>query len=239
MSKILGKNVLVYFLLPESPPQFQPAGCSRNCVLTTNTVIAPVSTVGSGIWSEFKGLSMNWTISIDGLATFDENLGLVELRAKQFSLQTVYVTFQEYINSSRQINYSGYAVIQSVASTGSYTDVETYSIQLQGTGQLYVADGIIYGNPPTGFEITAVHPNTPGPGEVTLDFAWIEAVPPPENYRLEALDTTIDFLSGWDGSGTTTSLQLNDAHSYEFRIKSAYFSYQAFSEYSPTVLTWP
>jgi predicted secreted protein len=133
MSKIAGKDVILYIVVSASPEVLQAIGCSRTCVLTTNAVTAGVSTVGSGIYSEFKALSINWTASIDGLATFGENMTLAALRAYQFALQPVAIVYTE-----GSTDYTGYGIITSVVSTGNYNDVENYSVQIQGTGELQI-----------------------------------------------------------------------------------------------------
>jgi predicted secreted protein len=132
MSKIAGKDVLLFIAISASPEVLQGIGCSRTCTLTTNTVTAGVSTLGSGIYSEFKALSINWTVSVDGLATFGENMDMATLREYQFALQPVVIVFTD----STAAQYRGYGIITSAVNTGNYNDVETYSVQIQGTGEL-------------------------------------------------------------------------------------------------------
>ena len=132
MSKIPGNTVFLYLAISASPEVLQIIGCSRTCTLTTNAVTAGVSTVGSGIYSEFKALSINWTMNVDGLATEGENMDLATLRGYQFALQPILAVFAEGTSQESR----GYGIITSVANTGSYNDVETYSMQLQGTGEL-------------------------------------------------------------------------------------------------------
>ncbi len=142
MSKIAGRDVILYIVTSASPETLEAIGCSRTCTLTTNAVTAGVSTIGSGIYSEFKAMSINWTVSVDGLATFDENMSIFTLRGYQFALTPILIDFKES-TADEEVDYRGYAVITSVVSIGSYNDVETYSVQMQGTGELLINETIV------------------------------------------------------------------------------------------------
>ncbi len=231
MSKIAGKDVILYIVTSASPEVLTPIGCSRTCTLTTNAVTGGVSTNNSGIYSEFKALSINWTVSVDGLATFGENMDIKTLRAYQFALQPILINFKES-NVNTSVEYFGYAIITSVTATGNYNDVETYSVQMQGTGSI----GNIYGNYPGSFHTAAIHSDTPIVGETTIDLAWTAAYPPPDSYTIRVVDdttSTTTFITGI--TGTTQSIILISADSYSFNIKSIYFGGSAESDYSPTV----
>ncbi len=231
MSKIAGRDVILYIVTNASPETLEAIGCSRTCTLTTNAVTAGVSTIGSGIYSEFKALSINWTVSVDGLATFGDNMTIKTLRDYQLTLQPLFIMFKESTADTEQ-EYFGYAIITSITSTGNYNDVETYSVQMQGTGSI----GNLYGNYPGNFHTAAVHSDTPGAGQTTIDLAWTAAYPTPDSYTIRVVNdttSTTTFITGI--TGTTQSIVLISADSYSFNIKSIYFGGSAESDYSPTV----
>lgn len=236
MSKISGKDVIVYLRTQASPEILKPICCSRSCTLNTQSATAGISTIGSGIWSEFKGLSMNWNMSVDGLATFGQNADIQTLRNLQFALTPVFLTFSEYAGGLA-VDYAGNAIITSVQSTGSYADVETYSVQFQGTGELVITNAC--GNYPLLFQIIDVHPNTPIAGETTLDLVWDSANPVPLTYTVKIFDITSNtttFVTGIIEIGHTVSIVVNSSHSYALSIQSVYD--QCSSSFSP-VINWP
>lgn len=137
MAKILGKNVTLLIVTGESPEVVEMIGCSRTCELTTTVDILPASTLGSGLWKEFKAISNSWSGRVDGLTTVNENLTIATLRTMQALLQPVVISFEEVVGAL-VIDYRGAAIIVSVQTSGNYADAETYNVQLQGTGELTI-----------------------------------------------------------------------------------------------------
>lgn len=237
--KILGKNVNVFILMDDSPTTFVPFGCARTCVFTSNTVIAGVSTIGSGTFSEYKALSTNWNVSVSGLCTFDENAEIPDVRVLQKSLVQVYISFVQTAGS-RTAYYSGYGILENITETGSYTDVETYDIQIQGSGEYAIDETAVYGNAPDDFSINTENPDTPSAGLTTLTFIWDEASPLPGSYTVEATNTSDGAVTLYDGivDNDGWNFVAYTDNNYTFRIRSDYGGF-AHSEWSATSVEWP
>lgn len=219
--KVLGKNVNVFILMNDSPAVFVPFGCARNCVFTSNTVIAPCSTVGSGTASEFIGLSTNWNVSVSGLCTFDENAEIPDVRTIQKSLVKVFVSFIQTAGA-RTVAYSGYGILETITESASYTDVETFDIQIQGSGEYSIEANAAYGNYPPLFQIID---DTPSGGNTLLDFVWNAADPVPDTYtiRITNLDTLeVTYEENIPEIGHTASITVERIYNYSFAIQSVY-----------------
>lgn len=240
MSKILGLDVIVKVMVSASPVEFEPIGCARNCTLTSNANIAGKSTIGSGIYQEFIGLSINWDVSVDGLATFNENTSLLTLRQLQAALQPVVISFTETVGDS-SVEYTGNALITSVVASGNYADAETFDVQFQGTGELAADTGTIFGNPPTGLEITSFTIGIPEVGDTELIVEWNVAFPVPAGgYRIKIHNVLSDEDTYQDVPvGESVDVVVNDSSpTWELSIKSVYIAGLLESEYSPTI-TYP
>lgn len=219
--------------MDDSPAVFVPVGCARNCVLTTNVAIAEVSTIGSGTTSEFKALSSNWNVSIDGLSTFDQNAEMPDVRTIQFSLQQVFISFV-VAAGSRSVYYAGWAIIESVVETASYTDVVTYNIQLQGSGELFI-DGGGYGDAPDNFELSII--GLPEGGYRALYFEWSYATGA-ESYTIRVTNLDTGDITYEEGITTNThDIEVERIYSYSFAIRSV-FGDMLESAYSTAQPTW-
>lgn len=237
MSKILGKNVTLSILIAGSPSELKVIGCGRTCTLITNVQTAGKSTTGSGTWQEFKAIVNSWSVTADGIATVDENLSIADLRALQFTLTPVVISFKEVIGATT-IYYSGYALIVNVQTAGNYNDVETYNVQLQGTGELIQGTGDIYGNYPNLFYLASVAPDTPIPGQTTLGFTWSAANPAADSYTIRIHNYTTNTTTFDTGIVTTGhSIVVDSASNYSFAVKSVYIGLGS-SIYSPSIV-WP
>lgn len=208
MGKILGKDFILYAVLDWSPEQRIPIGCARSVTLTTTTQIAPISTVGSGIWQEFKGLSLSWNVSTDGLCTFDVNMSIPTLRMYQFGLTPMYFELVA-TSGTTQVTYSGYAIIQNVDETGSYSDVMNYSVQLQGTGELYNSGD---------FRIINVAPDDPDPGTTTLTFTFSQ-LSGASAYTIRVRDITTGEVVNNTQGAPPHDIPVDSTHAYAFSYR--------------------
>ncbi len=209
MSKILGKNVTLSIVYQGSPQVIEPIGCARTATLTTTANIAGKSTVGSGIWQEFTGLSMGWTVSVDGFTTVDENMDLATLRGLQFALTPIVISFTEVVNSLT-IYYSGLALLTSVSNSGNYADAETYTVQMQGTGKLYQSRA---------FQIIDQQ-TEPTSGMISLTFAFDDS-DAAASYTIRIYDLTDDsFTDDNGGNSPRTGVIIDKTHDYAFALKS-------------------
>lgn len=191
-----------------SPEERTVIACARTCTLLTNVVTAPISTIGSGKFSEYKALSINWSISSDGICTIDENMDLGTLRALQFQLTPIYIYFEEAATEST-IVYYGQAIITNVQTSGAYNDVENYSIQLQGTGELINSASL---------RIIMIQPDTPSDGQTTLTFDF-DQYPNATAYTIRIRDITAGTLIN-DTASIPPRIEIIDStHDYAFAYR--------------------
>jgi hypothetical protein len=201
------------------------------------------STIDSGNFREYEAVSIGWTGSAEGQVHVDSGVFTVhDIFDLQKTLAPVFLVWEVDAGAAGTVYYYMSAIITILTQVYNVNDIASFNAEFQGTGEMgRDTEAPIYGNYPELFQISEVSPDTPGPGEVTIDFVWNAADPEPEGYRIDIYDVTADNLYLLDGGGGTNTLQtsLDDTHSYTFKIRSAYFAYTAFSEYSPVILTWP
>ncbi len=148
MSLVLGKDVILYV---NNNNTFTPIACSRNCVFTTVTDTAGKSTIGSGIWREFKPIANSGTLHADGIVSFDNNLPVSTIRAYQFNWTELQFQFHVADEGGEGVLYQGTLIITQVTETGNYNDVATYSVDAIVSGAITITStignpGIIYYN---------------------------------------------------------------------------------------------
>lgn len=216
--------------------------CWRSVQFSGDVETIGKSTIGSGNYREYEPVSIGWTGSGEGQVYIDTGLFTVhDLFDLQKDLTPVFLVF-EVDGGAATVFYYINAIITNLTQVYSVNNIASFNVEFLGTGEMGRDDETaIYGDYPAEFQIIEEHPDTPGVGEVTLDFVWEAATPTPEGYRIEVYDVTADVTSNHDGGlpGNTMSITLDDTHTYTFRIRSAYFNYSAFSEYSPITENWP
>lgn len=215
MSKILGKNVTLSIVIDASPQEIELIGCARECTLITTMNTAPKSTVGSGKYQEFTGLSIGWNVSVTGLATVGENMDMQTLTGMQFSLLPVIISFKE-TTATGDIYYSGYALITSIQRTGNYNDAESYTVQLLGTGELLIDSVAVYGNYPT--NITAVLVSGP-----LLLITWTDVpYPVPSSYTVRITDINLNTTILYDNASSGDTYPVDPDHRYAIGVQGDY-----------------
>lgn len=232
MAKILGKNVTLSIVVAQSPQELQVIGCARTATLTTTVTIAPASTRGSGVWKDFKALVNEWAATVEGFATVDENMDIASLRLIQFQLLPVVISFQEVVGDNTIYN-TGFAIIQSVQTSGNHADAETYSVNLQGTGELLQDTPSIYGDYPTGLDYTL--PIIDG----QLSVIWsggLDPLPDSYNLRVTDMDTGITYII-YDIEFDGYLVPIDETHHYRFAVQSDYGTL-GLSLFSPSI-TYP
>lgn len=113
-------------------------GCARTCSLNTKVNIIGKSTVGSGFWKEYKGVSKEWSLTSDGLAKISDgtNNTFKELTDIKNAMDPVVVGFTVTDRSSNTYNQYGLAIIVELNASGSVNNIGVYNVTLQGTGLL-------------------------------------------------------------------------------------------------------
>lgn len=105
--------------------------CWRSSTLTIDAETIGKSTIGSGNWKEFEGVSLSWTASGEGLIYNDEDFTIHDAYDLMITLATVTV-----VVSVGSITYTGDAIITNIQQQGNVNDNASFNISLQGTGEL-------------------------------------------------------------------------------------------------------
>lgn len=111
--------------------------CAQSCSLTVSTSTVETSTTGSGIWSTFKAQKHSWSGTIEGVVNLDTgNLRLSDLRALQIAMTEIEIRYERVDASGNGYTDAGIGIIVNSSDTGAMDDVATFSIEIQGTGEL-------------------------------------------------------------------------------------------------------
>jgi len=119
----------------------QVVAASKSCTLSINKEMIEKAPTDAGFRSYMAGMA-EWSISAYGLYAIDgaRNIATRLLEGTEiylmFYADTEYISFR-VIHFVRE-KYSGKALVQSVQATGSIDGYATYSVQIQGTGKLYI-----------------------------------------------------------------------------------------------------
>ncbi len=112
--------------------------CARSCSISVTTSTIEVSTTGSGDWVSVKPQKHAWSASIDGVVNLDESgmLNIASLRALQIAKTELLIRYERVDELGNGYTDQGYAYITSSSDSGPFDNVATFSIELQGTGEL-------------------------------------------------------------------------------------------------------
>lgn len=132
---VTGNNVVLFI---DVAGEWTPYACARSATITINTETIETSVSGSGLWATFLPTKNSFSISMDGVVSIVETGSLVlsDLHAKQFA-QTILLLRFERTDEAGNIyanECSGY--ITSSSDTGNFDDMDTFSIEIQGTGAI-------------------------------------------------------------------------------------------------------
>lgn len=137
MSKVLGKNAIVYFW---DGGMWKIAVCARSCEFNTSTEFMETSILGSGKTRTFIPTMNASTGGLEGIVTLNEAnvLTLPELRALQLTHTRLVIRFQRIDEAPVPNVYADEvgAYIANTKDIGSYSDVAGFSVDLQGDGPI-------------------------------------------------------------------------------------------------------
>lgn len=134
MDLVLGKDIVVYTYISGIWKMF---ACARTASFSLATSMLEIVVAGSGDFANFIPQKHSFTGSIDGLINLDNtNLRLSDFRALQLAKTKMLMRFERTGQSGDVYTTEGYFYITNSEDTGSYADVSTFSISLQGTGKL-------------------------------------------------------------------------------------------------------
>lgn len=125
----------------------KPFAGSTSHSLSINNELRDTATKDSANWLEkIKGRS-SWSISCDGLVSFDSDYGyakLFDLMKDEDSIEIVFAIADRSGNDvqpdTTKINYTGKVIIESLEMSAADNDNTTYSVTLQGSGELTKVD---------------------------------------------------------------------------------------------------
>ena len=137
MSKVRGKNVIVFFYDVGNAIWKQYA-CAMSCDLNLNTDIAETSIVGAGNWATFRGIKNSFDGSISGLMNLNKTntLALSDLRAKQILFTELLMRFQRTDEDGNVYLDEGKFIISKSSDSGPHESMNSFTVELKGTGSL-------------------------------------------------------------------------------------------------------
>lgn len=126
-----GLDILIYATVNS---QLTAIGGQKGCTLSMEADTIDVSNKNDFGWTSVIGGAKSWTVSCDGQFIADD--------AGQKALMNAFVNGTELTvemkNSAESVYFSGKASITSIEVDAQFDDVATFSIELQGLGQLAV-----------------------------------------------------------------------------------------------------
>lgn len=133
--QVRGINVLV---LISDGVDYKPWVCARSVTLNVTTDFIETSGPGDGVFATFLPTKNSFTGSMDGIVSINTpgKFSLPELRAKQYAQTPLLMRFQRTDDGGNLYTEQAFFYIASSSDTGSFDDMNTFSIGLQGTGAI-------------------------------------------------------------------------------------------------------
>lgn len=157
MSKVNGENVVVWAFIAGV---WIPYACATGSTLTLDSDMLETSEVGSGEWATFKPARNSFSGSLTGITSLalTNTLALSDIRALQIAGTPLLLRQTRTDDNGNVYTDEGNFYIKSSQDTGGMGQMNTFSIDLQGTGPLtpiFVPTPIITGGIVHIFEYTA------------------------------------------------------------------------------------
>ena len=105
-------------------------GGQQNCSINRETETTETTTKDSGVWSESEATGLSWSVDCDGLVVVDDE-GLEALEEAWRTLAKVTVKY-----GTPEKYKTGQAIITSLSQNSPSKEKTTYSVSLQGVGEL-------------------------------------------------------------------------------------------------------
>lgn len=133
MSVVKGKNMTIVL-------NGQVIACGRSCALNTTTSFIETTTVGSGKWATFKPQKNSATGSAEGVVFLNESgkLTLPDVRWLQVSHALLTGYFERISDDNTSYTDTIDFYITNISDTGAAGDFNTFSLEMQITGALYL-----------------------------------------------------------------------------------------------------
>ena len=107
-------------------------GSAKSCTLEVSAGVIETSSKDSGKWSEKIAGRLSYTVSADGMLA-DNGNNYDTIFTKMLAKEPIAIAFS---TDAATKGYIGTAIITKVSQTGELDNVATYSISLEGTGEL-------------------------------------------------------------------------------------------------------
>lgn len=133
--KVTGENVILFEYVSE---EWRPYACARSVSINFVTELLETSVSGSGSWATYLPTKNSWTASMEGVVHLEESgkLSIGDLRTKQFNQTRIQIKFERTDEAGNIYAESGYAFITNSSDTGSFNDMDTFAVDMQGTGAI-------------------------------------------------------------------------------------------------------
>jgi len=132
---VLGKNVIIYI---QDGSVWRLYACATSCSISVSTSTVETSTTGSGAWVTIAAQKHSWIATLEGVVNFDTQavFNLYDLRLRQIAMTPLLIRYERTDDAGNNYTDQGTAFIVSSSDTGRMDDVATFSIELQGSGEL-------------------------------------------------------------------------------------------------------
>jgi predicted secreted protein len=152
MSEIVKGRNLVLSIYDNDIADYIVIACSKNVSLNLTLETREVTNTFSSFFREYKPDVITWNLSDDGLMILD-NFGYTKMTNALLTRQILDIKFFVDNGIDGITYYTGLAILTSVSLSGPNNDAASYSLTLQGSGQLGVS-GVNPTNPSEVNEIT-------------------------------------------------------------------------------------
>jgi hypothetical protein len=134
MAKVNGKNVGVFFFIDGNWMLF---GCALSCSLETMTDFVETTFLTSGKFKDVEPTVNSWQGSLSGLVSLQDSVvSLADLRAIQLQQTKLMVTFEREDKDGDIYSDTGYCFISSVSDESSFNGMNTFNLNVKGTGSI-------------------------------------------------------------------------------------------------------
>ncbi len=152
MSEIVKGRNLVLSIYDNDIADYIVIACSKNVSLNLTLETREVTNTFSAFFREYKPDVITWGLSDDGLMILD-NFGYTKMTNALLTRQILDIKFFVDNGIDGITYYTGLAILTSISLSGPNNDAASYSLSLQGSGQLGVS-GVNPTNPSEVNEIT-------------------------------------------------------------------------------------
>lgn len=132
---VKGINAVLYF---DDGGTDKFLACARSVTFTLVTEFIETSVSGTGTFATYLPTKNSFTGSVEGIVNLEpaSMLSLSDLRALQVAQTLITCKFQRTDQGGNLYTDQASFYIASSSDTGSFDDMNTFSIELQGTGAL-------------------------------------------------------------------------------------------------------